>query len=105
MVLTPREVERLLSELSGASWLVVALLYGTGMRLLKGVRLRVKDVEFTRRECVVRAGQGGKDRVTALPENLIGPLQQQLARALGLGLAVELFQLSGRGVRSPLDTF
>ncbi len=81
VVLTPREVERLLHELSGSSWLVAALLYGTGMRLLEGLRLRVKDVEFTRRECVVRDGKGGKDRVTVLPENLIGPLQQQLASA------------------------
>ncbi len=69
VVLTTREVERLLHELSGASCLVAALLYGTGTRLLEGLRLRVKDVKFTRQECVVRDGKGDKDRVTVLPEN------------------------------------
>ena len=64
--------------------LVAALLYGTGMRLLEGLRLRVKDVEFERREILVRDGKGGKDRVTVLPENLIAPLQQQLAHARAL---------------------
>ena len=45
------------------------MLYGTGMRLMEGLRLRVKDVEFERRELTVRDGKGGKDRVTVLPEN------------------------------------
>ncbi|MDE2149253.1 MAG: integron integrase [Gammaproteobacteria bacterium] len=81
VVLTPREVRGLLHELNGTMWLIVSLLYGTGMRLLEGLRLRVKDVEFERREIVVRDGKGGKDRVTLLPENLIAPLQEQLARA------------------------
>ena len=61
-----------------------ALLYGTGMRLLEGLRLRVKDIEFERREMLVRDGKGGKDRVTVLPENLILPLQAQLAHARAL---------------------
>ena len=81
VVLTPREVRALLNELNGTMWLIVSLLYGTGMRLLEGLRLRVKDVEFERREIVVRDGKGGKDRVTMLAENLIQPLQDQLARA------------------------
>ncbi|MGN2392961.1 integron integrase [Pelomicrobium sp. G1] len=81
VVLTPREVRALLNELNGTMWLIVSLLYGTGMRLLEGLRLRVKDVEFERREIVVREAKGGKDRVTMLPENLIAPLQDQLARA------------------------
>lgn len=80
VVLTPREVRALLHELSGTMWLVASLLYGTGMRLMEGLRLRVKDVEFERREVLVRDGKGGKDRVTMLPENLIAPLQDQLAR-------------------------
>ena len=84
VVLTPGEVRALLGELSGTMHLVAALLYGTGLRLLEGLRLRVKDVEFTRRELIVRCGKGGKDRVTVLPENLILPLQQQLARAKAL---------------------
>jgi len=81
VVLTSTEVRALLHELSGSSWLVAALLYGTGMRLLEGLRLRVKDVDFERRELVVRSGKGAKDRVTVLPENLILPLKEQLARA------------------------
>jgi integron integrase len=81
VVLTPAEVRSLLHELNGTMGLVAALLYGTGMRLLEGLRLRVKDVEFERRELIVRNGKGGKDRVTVLPENLILPLQQQMAQS------------------------
>ncbi|MFL6622671.1 MAG: integron integrase [Sulfurifustis sp.] len=81
VVLTPGEVRALLAELNGTMWLVVSLLYGTGMRLLEGLRLRVKDVEFTRREIVVREGKGNKDRVTVLPENLLQPLRDQLVKA------------------------
>lgn len=81
VVLTPREARALLHELNGTMWLVTSLLYGTGMRLLEGLRLRVKDVEFERREIMVRAGKGNKDRVTVLPENLILPLQKQMEKA------------------------
>jgi len=81
VVLTPSEVRALLQAMSGTQGLIASLLYGTGMRLLEGLRLRVKDVEFERRELVVRDGKGGKDRITVLPENLILPLQQQLAQA------------------------
>lgn len=81
VVLTPSEVTALLRQLSGTPWLVASLLYGTGMRLLEGLRLRVQDVEFQRREIVVRNGKGGKDRVTVLPENLILPLREQMVRA------------------------
>ncbi len=82
VVLTPREVRELLLNLEGGTTgLVVALLYGTGMRLLEGLRLRVKDVEFERREIIVREGKGSKDRVTVLPENLIVPLRGQLKLA------------------------
>jgi integron integrase len=84
VVLTPSEVRRLLGETSGTAGLVAGVLYGTGMRLLEGLRLRVKDVEFERREIVVRDGKGGKDRVTVLPENLVLPLQQQLSQARAL---------------------
>jgi len=81
VVLTPTEVRRLLLEMNGVTALVAQLLYGTGMRLMEGLRLRVKDVEFERRELIVRDGKGGKDRVTVLPENLMLPLQEQLTRA------------------------
>lgn len=84
VVLTTAEVRALLHEFNGATWLVAALLYGTGMRLLEGLRLRVKDINLERRELLVRHGKGGKDRVTVLPENLVLPLQSQLARAKAL---------------------
>ncbi len=84
VVLTPSEVRALLHELNGSAGLVSSLLYGTGMRLLEGLRLRVKDVEFERRELIVREGKGGKDRVTVFPENLVLPLQAQLAHAKAL---------------------
>lgn len=81
VVLTPAEVRALLQEMSGTMGLVASLLYGTGMRLLEALRLRVKDVAFERRELIVRNGKGGKDRVTVLPENLVLPLQAQMARS------------------------
>jgi integron integrase len=81
VVLTTREIKSLLDELDGTMWLVVALLYGTGMRLLEGLRLRAKDVDFQRRAIVVREGKGNKDRVTMLPEHLLLPLRDQWAKA------------------------
>ena len=84
VVLTSPEVRLLLHELSGVTGLVAMVLYGTGMRLMEGLRLRVKDVEFERREIIVRDGKGGKDRVTVLPENLLLPLRDQLAQAKSL---------------------
>ena len=84
VVLTQREVRELLLQLQGTQWLVASLLYGTGMRILEALRLRVKDVEFERRELIVREGKGNKDRVTVLPENLMAPLQAQLHKARAL---------------------
>lgn len=84
VVLTPGEVRSLLLHVAGTPGLVAQLMYGTGMRLLEALRLRVKDLEFARRELVVREGKGDKDRVTVLPENLIAALQSQLARARAL---------------------
>lgn len=84
VVLTPCEVRELLMHMQGTTGLVARLLYGTGMRLLEALRLRVKDVEFSRREIVIREGKGNKDRVTVLPENLMADLQAQLQRARAL---------------------
>lgn len=84
VVLTEREVRDVLLQLQGTAWLIASLLYGTGMRLLEGLRLRVKDVDFERREVIVREGKGAKDRVTVLPENLILPLKEQLKLAQAL---------------------
>ena len=84
VVLTTSEVRDLLLHMQGTTGLIAQLLYGTGMRLLEALRLRVKDVEFARREILIREGKGNKDRVTVLPENLIGPLQAQLQKARAL---------------------
>lgn len=78
VVLTPREVNAVLENLSGLHWLVGSLLYGTGMRLLECLRLRVKDIDFERKEILIRDGKGFKDRVTMLPDALVAPLQAQL---------------------------
>lgn len=84
VVLTPTEVRELLMHMQGTTGLIARLLYGTGMRLLEALRLRVKDVEFARREILIREGKGNKDRITVLPENLIADLQAQLQRARAL---------------------
>ena len=78
VVLTRQEVGGLLDRMSGLHGMMARLLYGTGMRLMECVRLRVKDVDFERAEIVVRDGKGAKDRVTMLPQSLIGPLQDHL---------------------------
>lgn len=79
VVLSVEEVRRVLAGLEGDLWLVCSLLYGTGMRLLEGLRLRVKDVDFARGEILIRDGKGMKDRVTMLPRSLQQPLRQHLA--------------------------
>jgi integron integrase len=84
VVLTQGETARLLQAMNGLTGLLASLLYGTGMRLMEALRLRVKDLELQRREIIVREGKGGKDRVTVLPENLLLPLQRQLGRARAL---------------------
>ena len=84
VVLTQVEVRNLLNAMSGTMGLMTSLLYGTGMRLMEGLRLRVKDVEFSRREIIVREGKGNKDRVTVLPENLMLPLQAHLVKVKAL---------------------
>lgn len=79
VVLTAEEVRRVLRELSGSPWLVACLLYGSGLRLMEAVRLRVKDLDFDHRAILVRDGKGAKDRVVTLPDGLILPLKQHLA--------------------------
>lgn len=78
VVLTPTEVAAVLDRMQGLHALMARLLYGTGMRLMEVVRLRVKDVDFERLEIVVREGKGAKDRVTMLPRKLAAPLQEHL---------------------------
>jgi integron integrase len=80
VVLTVSDVRLLLAQLEGTHGLMAQLLYGTGMRLMECVRLRVKDVDFERHEIIVRDGKGGKDRVTMLPASLAAPLRDHLKR-------------------------
>ncbi len=79
-VLSTREVATLLEHLRGAKWLMASLIYGAGLRLRECLRVRVKDVDFERREILVREGKGGKDRVTVLPDALSAPLARQRDR-------------------------
>jgi integron integrase len=81
VVLTRAEVARLLDATSGVPGLVARLLYGAGLRLMEGVRLRVKDVDLSRGELLVRDGKGAKDRVTVLPASLKRPLAEQMEMA------------------------
>ena len=78
VVLTREEVTRILNGLSGVAKLVGTILYGTGMRVFEGMQLRVKDIDFGRKEITVRDGKGQKDRVTMLPQTVISGLQAHL---------------------------
>jgi integron integrase len=80
VVLTVEEVGKLLNKLPGDRWLMASLLYGSGLRLLEYMRLRVHDIEFDRRQIMVRNGKGGKDRVTVLPDPVTEPLRRQVEK-------------------------
>jgi len=79
VVLTREEVQAILVRLRGTVSIMVRLIYGTGMRIMECVRLRVKDVDFARGEILIRNGKGMKDRITMLPQSLLDPLRQHLA--------------------------
>jgi integron integrase len=81
VVLTVSEVQRLLGEMTGTKRLLAELLYGTGMRLIEALRLRVKDVDFERKVITVRDAKGQKDRNVVLPERVVPDLREQLAFA------------------------
>jgi integron integrase len=80
VVLTPSEVRAVLAQLEGTTWLVANLLYGSGLRLMESLRLRVKDVVMERRELIVREAKGGRDRVTVLPATIMDALQAHLRK-------------------------
>ncbi|QFY44017.1 integron integrase [Candidatus Methylospira mobilis] len=80
VVLNREEVQAVLSRLDGTYWLIASMLYGTGMRIMECLRLRVKDIDFQRREILIRDGKGGKDRVTMLPATLCDALKTHLAK-------------------------
>jgi len=78
VVLTVSEVKAVLSHLQGIHWLVGCLMYGSGLRLMEAVRLRVNDIDFDHRAIVVRSGKGNKDRVVTLADGMIEPLKRHL---------------------------
>jgi integron integrase len=99
VVMSRTEVDRLLQATTGTMQLLLRLLYGTGMRKMEALRLRVKDVDFDRRLIVVREGKGNKDRITMLPSVLVPDLQKQLAYAKTLWAADRA--LKRPGVETP----
>lgn len=80
LVLAREEVLRLLAAMEGTSALMARVLYGTGLRIMEMLRLRVKDVDFERGQIAVRGGKGGKDRMVMLPESVRGDLEGHLRR-------------------------
>jgi integron integrase len=81
VILTREETQQLLNEIPGINGLIIRVLYGTGMRKMECLRLRVQDIDFDYRQIVIRSGKGDKDRVTVLPDVLVEKLQKQLDRA------------------------
>ena len=84
VVLTMAEVQAVLARVTGTTGLMLRLLYGSGLRLMECVRLRVKDVDFGQMQILVRDGKGDKDRVTMLPQSLVEPLRTHLERVKAL---------------------
>ena len=80
-VLTQAEARRLLDNVEGLHGLMASLMYGTGMRISECLALRVKDIDLTRREIVVRQAKGGRDRVTMVPSALVDPMRRQIGEA------------------------
>lgn len=80
IVFTRKEVTAILQQLEGTRWLMASLLYGSGMRLMECIRLRIKDIDFDNGQIFVRSGKGEKDRATLLPESLVRPLQTHINR-------------------------
>ena len=102
-VLTKDEVAGLLAMMEGVTALLARLLYGTGMRLMEGMRLRVKDVDFDRHVIIVREAKGNKDRVVMLPRSLAPALQQQMMAARTLWQAERQAQRAGVQVPDALE--
>ena len=81
VVFTKAEATAIIAQMKGEHQLIASLLYGSGLRIMEAVRLRVKDVDFAQGEIIVRDGKGEQDRVTMLPRALKNPLTQQIAVA------------------------
>lgn len=84
VVFTPKEIIRILDNLQGTHWLMASIMYGSGLRLMECLRLRVQDIDFHYKNITVRDGKGQKDRVTMLAQKLEIPLQNHIARVKNL---------------------
>lgn len=84
VVFSGKEAAEVLSHLSGEPWLLASLMYGSGLRVMEAVRLRVQDVDFANHCLIVREAKGERWRRTLLPKSLIEPLQKQIVYALAL---------------------
>jgi integron integrase len=84
VVMTREEIRAAFALLDGRNWLIASLLYGSGLRILEALRLRIQDIDFRKHQLFVRQAKGAKDRVTILPEQLVDPLHQQLAKTRAL---------------------
>ena len=114
VVLSVHEVHALFAAIPHPTLnLFVRLLYGTGMRLMEGLRLRVKDLDFSRNAIVIRDGKGSKDRVTVLPQSLKIALQKQVEKTLeihqadlaqGLGHTSLPYALANKYPKAPTET-
>jgi integron integrase len=80
VVMTREEVKSVLNHLAGDKWLMASLMYGSGLRLMECLRLRIQDMDFGRNEITIRDGKGGKDRITMLPDSLKASLQDHLQK-------------------------
>ncbi len=81
IVFSRTEVQAVLARLAGTNHLIASLLYGAGLRLMEGIRLRVKDIDFSANQLTIREGKGATDRLTMLPQRIQPALQEQLLRA------------------------
>ena len=112
VVLSREECRRLFGALDGTTRLMAELMYGSGLRLLELLRLRIKDVDIERGQLLVRAGKGDKDRVTVLPVSLLDRLRahREWLRSLGhkdvatTQIYTHVLNRPGLSVKSPLDT-
>ena len=86
VVLSPSEVQRLLGQLQGETWLQAALMYGSGLRVSEAVSIRIKDLDLDKRSLVVRAGKGQKDRTVMVADRLVPHLSAQRIRARRRGI-------------------
>jgi len=112
VVLSREEVARIMKHLDGVMWIMVALLYGAGLRLQECLELRVKDIDLERRQIVIRRGKGQKDRPTVLPTAVVEPLARHLESvkrqheadlARGLGRVVLPFALDRKYSNAPTE--